>query len=83
MKLREAVNVPDFLEREKIVRRFKKIRAEMVLDKNTYEHWNSLHPDERQFDTTFWDAAIAWCDALGDGPTPQPDDFPMYKDERK
>jgi hypothetical protein len=70
MSLREAVNVDDLKQRDKIVRRFRKIRAEAVLDKNTYEHWNSLHPDEKPLDLAFFDEVIAWCDSGGEGPVP-------------
>ncbi len=48
---REPVNVPDALQRDHLVRRFQKMRAEAVLDKSTYEHWNRTHPDETPLDT--------------------------------
>lgn len=66
--LREAVNVDDLKQRDRLVRRLKKIRADAVLDKGTLLHWNRLHPDETQFSTAFEDAVIAWCD--GKGPMP-------------
>jgi hypothetical protein len=69
MRLREAVNVDDLKQRDKLVRRTRKIRADAVLDKSTCEHWNRLHPDEPPISTAFEDAVIAWCD--GKGPMPQ------------
>lgn len=71
--LREAFNVDDLKSRDKLVRRLRKLRADAVLDKNTEEHWNRTHPDERPIDTTFWDKMIAFCD--GAGPMPIQDDF--------
>ena len=68
IRLREARNVEDVKRRDRIVRGIKKIRAGAVLDKNTYEYWNRLHPDEPQIDTTFEDQVIAWCDGLGPMP---------------
>ena len=65
---RDPVNVPDLLERDKLVRRMRRIREEAVLEKNTLEHWNRTHPNEEPMSTTFWDAFIAWCD--GKGPLP-------------
>lgn len=68
LEFREAVNVPDALRRDQLVRRAREIRAAVVLDKNTIEHWNAMHPHEEQIDTSFEDAVIAWCD--GKGPFP-------------
>lgn len=67
---REPVDVPDLLERDKLVHRLRKIRKEAVLDKNTFEHWNRTHPEETPLDTSFWDEVIAWCDSDGTGPFP-------------
>lgn len=66
--LREPVNVPDALARDRIVRRLRKIRAAAVLDKNTIEHWNREHPNEEPLDASWCDDVIAWCD--GKGPLP-------------
>lgn len=68
-QLREARNVGELKARDLLVRRVKKIRDDAVLDKNTWEHWNRLHPNEPQVDTAFEDAVIAWCD--GNGPLPE------------
>jgi hypothetical protein len=69
LQLREAVNVDDLKARDRLVRRFRKLRADAVLDKNTYEHWNRAHPDAKPIDTSWCDEIIAWCD--GRGPLPQ------------
>lgn len=69
IKLREAVNVEDLKARDRLVRRLRKIRHGAVLDKNTYEYWNRLHPNEPPIGTSFEDAVIAWCD--GKGPMPK------------
>ena len=69
LKLREAVNVPDFITRETLVARLRDIRSGAVLDKLTIEHWNRMNPDQPTIDTTFEDAVIAWCD--GKGPMPE------------
>ena len=66
---RVAENVADELERDRLVRRIQKLRADAVLDKNTIEHWNRTHPTERPMDTAFEDAMIAWCDGKGPFPT--------------
>lgn len=66
--MREAVNVDDLKERDKLVRRLRKARAEVVLDLNTWEHWNRTHPDQTPIDTTFERAMIAYYD--GEGPMP-------------
>lgn len=72
-QLREPLNVDELKERDKLVRRIKRIRAGFVLDKNTYEHWNRTHPDGRPIDTSFFDKCIDWCD--GKGPMPTREDF--------
>lgn len=64
-RLREAVNVDDLKARDRLVRRMRKIRGGAVLDKNTYEYWNRLHPNEAPIDTSFEDQVIASCDGLG------------------
>lgn len=69
LTLREAVNVPDALQRDKLVRRIKRLRASVVLDVNTIEHWNRTHPNEMPVSTDFERAVIAWCD--GKGPFPE------------
>jgi acyl carrier protein phosphodiesterase len=71
---REPVNVPDALARDRLVRRFAKIRADAVIDKNTIEHWNRMHPDEEPLDAAFEDSVIAWCDGKGPLPTLPPGD---------
>ena len=53
------------MARERIARRLRAIRDEVVLDKNTYEHWNRTHPDEEPLDTSWCDEIIAWCDGAG------------------
>lgn len=77
MSLREAFNVEDLKRRDRLVRRFRKMRAEAVLEKNTLEYVNSIHPDWPPFDTKFEEAVIAWCDSGGEGPMPVPPD-PRY-----
>lgn len=72
LKLRQAVNVPDEIARDRLVRRIRKIRSGAARDKNTYEHWNAAHPDQPPIDTTFEDAVIAWCDGRGPLPTAPP-----------
>lgn len=69
LKFRSAVNVPDALTQDKLIRRMRRIRAGAVLDKNTIEYWNRGHPDEKPIDTAFEDSVIAWCD--GTGPLPK------------
>lgn len=69
LKLRDAVNVPDALQRDKLVRRINRLRAAVVLDKNTIEHWNRTHPDATPISTDFERAMIDWCD--GKGPFPE------------
>lgn len=69
LRFREAINVPDVIQRDKLVRRMRKIRAGAVLDKATYEHYNRTHPDEVPISTAFEDSVIAWCD--GKGPFPK------------
>lgn len=68
-RLRQAVNVPDEIERNRLVERMRKIRADAVLDKDSAAHWNATHPNETPLDVTFWDEVIAWCD--GRGPLPE------------
>lgn len=68
LRLAEAANVGELKQRDRFVRRVRKIRAGVVLDKNTIEHWNRVHPNERPISTTFEDQVIAWCD--GNGPLP-------------
>jgi hypothetical protein len=67
--LREAVNVPEALERDRLVRRRLRGRAEVAQCKVDVEHWNRTHPNETPLDTTFEDAMIAWYD--GRGPMPE------------
>lgn len=67
--LREPVNVADALERDRLVRRLRNLRARVVLDKSDIEHWNRTHPDEKQFDTAVEDAIIACCDGQAPMPT--------------
>lgn len=66
--LRPGVDVPDEIKRDRLAKRVRRLRADAVLDKNTREYWNRMHPDEEQFDTITEDAIIAWCD--GRGPLP-------------
>lgn len=72
LQLREAVDVEDFMQREKLVARARKIRADAVLDKRAIEYWNRHHPDEQPISTAFEDALIAWCDGKGPMPTLPP-----------
>lgn len=67
--LREPVNVEDALERDRIERRFRQIRANAVQAKRDIEYWNNLHPNEKPVGTAFEDAVIAWCDFKGPEPT--------------
>jgi hypothetical protein len=67
--LREPFNVEDAKARDRLIRRFKKIRADAVLDKNTWEYINRTRPDLPPIDTTFEDKIIAWCDGKGPMPT--------------
>lgn len=67
--LREAVNVPDALERDRIVRRFKKSREIFVGIKNDIEHWNRTHPNEAPLGTEVEDAFIAYLDGKAPYPT--------------
>lgn len=67
--LREAVNVVELLERDALVVRLRELRNDAVVMKATLEHWNRQHPDEKQFDTSFEDQVVAWCD--GKGPRPE------------
>lgn len=69
LALREAVNVPDLKQRDKLVRRLKKIRAKAVLDLNTIRWWNENRTDQPPMDPSFEEALIAWCD--GKGPMPE------------
>ena len=74
--LREAVNVPDALRRDKLVRRIRQIRENAILDRNTILHWNQNHPAE-PIDTAFEDSLIAWCDGRGPMPSlPEAPDVP-------
>jgi hypothetical protein len=59
-ELREGVNVRDFMEREKLVRRLRKMREEAVLDRNTILHLNRTRG--WNFSTEFEDTVIAFCD---------------------
>lgn len=68
MELREAVNVPDALQRDALVRRVRAIRERAVLDRDAIAHWNATHPGEPPLSAAFEDAMIAWCD--GEGPLP-------------
>lgn len=67
--LREAVNVDDFLERENLVERRAKMRADAVIEKHTIEHWNRAHPNEPPISTAFEEKVIAWLDGKGPAPT--------------
>jgi hypothetical protein len=69
LRLREAVNVADLKDRDRLVRRIRSIRAGAVLDKGTNAHWNHTHPTELPLSTAFEDAVIAWCDGTGAIPT--------------
>ena len=66
---REPVNVDDLKARDRIVRRFKKLRADAVQSKNNIEHWNELNPTEPPISTAFEDSVIAYCDGKGPMPT--------------
>lgn len=68
LELRPAFNVTDALQRDALVRRALKIRAEALQQKHDIEYWNKAHPNETPIDTGFEDAVIAWCD--GKGPMP-------------
>ena len=68
LRLRDAVNVPDELERDDIVRRIRRARALAVQNKNDIEHWNRTHPNEPAIDTTDEDELIAYCDGVGPMP---------------
>ena len=67
--LREPVNVPDALERDKLVRRRRFLRKQVERDLTTWEHWNRTHPEEEPLDTSVEKAIIAWLD--GKGPPPE------------
>lgn len=75
-KLREAVNVPDFMERERLVARRLELRAEVQLDLNTIEHWNRLHPDE-PLDANVHHAMLDYLDGKG----PMPELAPQREDQ--
>lgn len=74
LEFREAINVPEAIEKDRLIRLVRQIRAEAVLDKNTWEHLNATHPDWKPIDTSFEDATIAWCD--GKGPLPRRSEWP-------
>jgi len=67
--LREAVNVPDEIERDRIIRRFQRTRAYAASLKADVEDWNRRNPDKKPFDTCVEDAIIAFCDGKGPFPT--------------
>jgi hypothetical protein len=71
LKLREAVNVADLKQRDALVRRVKKMRADAVLGKATIEWFNAhrLQPGEAPISTDYEVAVIAWCDGKGPFPT--------------
>lgn len=60
--LREAVNVEDLKERDKLVRRLRAIRSAAIQGKADLEHWNRLHPNDTPISVAYEDAVIAWCD---------------------
>ena len=71
--LRVAFNVDDELERDRLIVRYRNLRATVVQTKHDIEHWNAAHPDAPPFDTTFEDAMLAWCDGTGPFPHPTPE----------
>lgn len=68
-ELREARNLEEFQQREALVERFRKLRAEVVLELNTIEYWNRTHPLDTPIDVSFERATLAWID--GKGPMPE------------
>lgn len=80
-KLREAVNVDDLKERDRLVRRNMRIRAEAVQSKIDLEFWNRAHPDLPPFDTSWEDSVIAWCDGKGPMPVAPPSADPIKEKE--
>lgn len=66
--LREPVNVSDAIERDRIIRRFRRARANAAQLKADIEAWNDANPHEKPIDTEVEDAIIAYCD--GKGPWP-------------
>lgn len=72
-ELREARNVEEFKQREALVKRMRKLRAEVVLEIHTIEYWNRTHPDEPSFDVSYYRAVLAWIDGKGPMPAPPPD----------
>lgn len=67
--LREAVNVPDAIERDRVIRGFRRARAHAAELKSDIEKWNRENPNEKPFDTAMEDAIIAYCDGAGPMPT--------------
>lgn len=80
--IREAVNVPDLLERDELVRKCLRIRSNAEERIRQARDWNATNPDEPPLDTSFYEAVVAWCD--GEGPLP---DLPQagysFRDSRR
>lgn len=62
LRLREAVNVTDLLERDVFVRRMKQLRAEVAQQKIEVEAWNLDHPEAKPVSTAWEDEMIDYCD---------------------
>lgn len=68
LRLREAVNVDDLKERDKLVRRYRRARALAAQNVADAEHWNRTHPNEPPLDMTTEREIIAWVDGVGPMP---------------
>jgi hypothetical protein len=60
--LLEATSAAELHERDELVRRFRKLRADAIQARRDYEHWNRINPDLRPIDTAWEAEVIAWCD---------------------
>ena len=69
LDLREAVNVDDLKEREKLLARLGWLRIEVQLNLNTIVYWNRTHPDETPIGTEFERAILDFIDGKGPMPT--------------
>jgi len=60
--LREAYNVADALERDGLVRRLRRLRADMLSNRRFIMAWNAANPDQPPISTEVEDAVLGYLD---------------------
>lgn len=79
LTFRDPMNVPDLLAKDRIVRRVRRYRAQLLGQRAAILAFNAAHPDDEPISTALGDGLIAWCDG---GPWPTEALKQYYRDTR-